>query len=413
MNDNDRSIVTFVSLSHMMVHTYELSIPILMTIWLLEFSVTAATLGAVVTVGYFLFGAGALPGGMLVDRFGARPLIFACLLGMTASFLALGFAPNIYVVTLALATWGIAASVYHPAGLTLISKGVERQGRAYAYHGMAGNFGIAVGPLATALLLLAFDWRLVVALLVVPTVLTIVVGLSLSFDETAALEQADGGEDETRGITAGSFLADTRLLLTVGFVLVVGIVMFNGLFYRGVLTFLPDMLGDFLAAFELGFDVFDEDSPFAEQFDLAQYVYVGLLMVGILGQYIGGLLTERIPTERGLVIVLGILATLGLAYVPVATAGFVPLLLISALLGVFLFSMQPLTQATIARYSPPEARGLSYGWTFLAIFGIGALGASVAGIVLTYANEQLLFIVLAGFAGIGCLLATALTIREL
>ncbi|WP_255167230.1 MFS transporter [Natrononativus amylolyticus] len=414
MNDNDRAIVTFVSLSHMMVHTYELSIPILMTIWLLEFSVTAATLGAVVTVGYFLFGVGALPGGVLVDRFGSRPLIFACLIGMTLSFLALGFSPNVYAIALSLGMWGIAASVYHPAGLTLISKGVggEGRGRAYAYHGMAGNLGIALGPLATALLLLAFDWRLVVAILVVPTVLTILVGLTLSFDETAAVDPDAEGVDSKGEITPASFVSDTRLLLTAGFVTVFAIVMFNGLYYRGVLTFLPDMLGNFLAALEVELEVFAEDSPFAEEFDLAQYVYVGLLMVGILGQYVGGLLTDRIPTERGLVIALGALAVLGLTYVPAATAGFGPLLVVSALLGIFLFAMQPLTQATIASYSPPEARGLSFGWTFLAIFGIGALGASVAGVVLTYASATALFLVLAGFATTGCLLALTLTIRE-
>ena len=44
---------------HAMVHTYELAVPILVTVWLAEFSATAATLGAAVSVGYALFGAGA------------------------------------------------------------------------------------------------------------------------------------------------------------------------------------------------------------------------------------------------------------------------------------------------------------------------------------------------------------------
>ncbi|APX97512.1 MFS transporter [Natronorubrum daqingense] len=413
MDDNDRSIVTFVSLSHMMVHTYEFAVPILMTVWLLEFSVTAATLGAVVTVGYFLFGVGALPAGMLVDRFGSRPLIFACLIGMALSFLLLGIASNVYVVALALGLWGIAASVHHPAGLTLISKGVSDPGWAYAYHGMAGNVGIAFGPLATALLLLAFDWRLVAALLVVPTVITIGIGLTLSFDETAQVTATDGGGTQSKGeITPSSFVSDTRLLATVGFLTVFAIVMFNGLYYRGVLTFLPDMLGGFLADLDIHLDLFDPDSPYAEEFDLAQYVYVGLLMIGILGQYIGGILTSRIPTERGLVIALGALTILGITYVPAATAGFGPLLVVSALLGVFLFAMQPLTQATIAAYSPAEARGLSFGWTFLAIFGIGSLGATIAGFVLTYASANVLFLVLACFAGTGCLLALSLVVRN-
>ena len=409
MTDNERKIVGFAGLSHMMVHTYELSIPILMTVWLLEFSVTAATLGAVVTVGYLLFGVGALPGGMLVDRFGSRPIILVCLAGMAVSFLALGFAPNVYAIALALGVWGIAASLYHPAGLTMISKGVREPGWALAYHGMAGNVGIAFGPLATALMLLAFDWRLVSALLVIPTVITILVGLVLSIDESAAVEE---GRESKGEISPSALVSDTRLLLSIGFVTVFAIVMFNGLFYRGVLTFLPDMLGNFLDALAIDPDLFEDDNQFAEEFDLAQYVYVGLLTVGIAGQYVGGYLTDRIQTERGLVIALGALAVLGITFVPAATAGFVPLLVISALLGVFLLAMQPLTQATIAAYSPPEARGISFGWTFLAIFGIGALGATVAGLILTYASPSALFLVLAGFALTGCLLALSLVLRE-
>jgi len=69
-----------VMLAHGMVHTYELSIPIFVSIWLAEFDtlhfagleigVTQATLGVVVTAGYALFGLGALPGGIVVDRIG-------------------------------------------------------------------------------------------------------------------------------------------------------------------------------------------------------------------------------------------------------------------------------------------------------------------------------------------------------
>ena len=158
MNRNDRAITGFTMAGHSMVHIYELSIPILMTVWLVEFPVTSATLGTVVAVGYGLFGVGALPGGLLVDRFGSRRLIVACLFGMGASFLLLGVMPGVGGIAVAIAVWGLAASVYHPAGLALISNGVEERGSAFAYHGMAGNVGIASGPFVTALLLLAFDW---------------------------------------------------------------------------------------------------------------------------------------------------------------------------------------------------------------------------------------------------------------
>lgn len=170
----------------------------------------------------------------------------------------------------------------------------------------------------------------------------------------------------------------------------------------GVLTFLPNLLSDFLTAAigDVRPGVFDPDSPLAEEFDLAQYLYAGLLTVGIRGQYWGGRLTDVIDPDRGLMIMLPILTAIALLFVPAAQAGLWRLLIVSFVLGFALFAMQPLTQATIAKYSRPELRGLSFGYTYLAIFGIGALGAAIVGTVLTYASMAVMFTVLAGFAAI-------------
>jgi MFS family permease len=332
---------------------------------------------------------------------------------MGLSFLALSVAPNVVGITVAIAIWGAAASVYHPAGLTLISNGVEERGRGFAYHGMAGNVGIAAGPLMTAVLLLVFEWQLVVALLAVPSLVAAVVGLSIEFDPTAAVEMADGGERQPPASPA-EFLAETRRLFTVGFALVFVIVAFNGLYYRGIVTFLPELLGEFLTAaigvVRLG--LFAPDSPLAEEFDLAQYLYAGLLTVGIGGQYLGGRLTERIEPDRGLVLMLGLLTAFALLFVPAAETGLWGLLAVSFLLGFALFAMQPLTQATIAKYSLAGSRGLSFGYTYLAIFGVGALGAAIIGGVRTYGSTPLLFVVLAGFSLTAGLLALLLVRRH-
>jgi len=415
---NDRSIVGFLMAGHAMVHVYELSIPILMTVWLLEFSTTAALLGTVVSVGYGLFGVGALPGGLLVDRYGSRTLVVACLAGMGASFLLLSAAPGVVGIAAALGVWGLSASVYHPAGLTLISNGVSERGRGFAYHGMAGNAGIAGGPLATAILLVAFEWQTVAILLAAPALLAAVVGLRIDFDPRAAVDAGDtasdgGSADRGAPTSLAGFVAESRALFTAGFALVFVIVSLDGLYYRGVLTFLPGLLGDFLTAAvgDVRPGIFAPDSPLAEEFDLAGYLYAGLLTVGIGGQYVGGRLTERIEPDRGLILVLSALAAIAVAFVPAARLGLGGLLAASVVLGFTLFSIQPLTQATIAKYSVPDSRGLSFGYTYLAIFGVGALGAAVSGTVLTYASASVMFLVLAGFAVAAAALAVVLVTR--
>ncbi len=399
MNANDRSIVGLVMAAHAMVHTYELSIPVLIPIWLVEFEVldlglwqgpvNEATLGALVAVGYGLFGIGALPSGVLVDRLEARRLIVACLAGMGVSFLVLAVAPSPLGVGVALVIWGVAASVYHPSGLSLISRGVEKRGSAFAYHGMAGNVGIAVGPLVTLLLLLVFDWRVVVGLLAVPAILAAVSAVRVDIDERAAV--SDGGQSPASGVESlGDLLADARTLFASAFAVVFAVTFFSGLYYRGVLTFLPAMLGDIpaLPTFELA----------GNTFVAGDYVYVGLLMVGVLGQYVAGKLTDRYRPELGIFGGFVALAVVAVLFLPAAAIGLSALLVVAALLGFFLFSVQPFYQASVAEYTPAGKRGLSYGLTYLGVFGVGSLGAVLAGTLLTYFSPEQLFLVLGGLA---------------
>jgi len=410
MNDNSRSIVLFTGISHAIVHTYELSIPILVAIWLVEFPVTTATLGVVVSIGYGLFGVGALPGGVLADRLGSRTLIMACLAGMGLSFLLLSFAPGVLTIAIALAAWGTAASVYHPSGLSLLSTGVDNRGSAFAYHGMAGNVGIALGPLLTALLLLTFDWRMVTRLLVLPTIAAIVYALTTEFDETAAVTASDGTvdddqHDEDTVMSLSTFLTDSRALFTAGFTLAMVVVMMNGLFYRGMLTFLPNVLDQFLPPVSNYIQLFEPGTPLAEEFTLSSYVYVGLLMVGIGGQYVGGKVSDRISPTTGLAVVFAGLVIISISFVPAGRVGLLPLIAVCALLGFFLFALQPLYQATIADQSPPDDRGLSYGYTYLISFGIGASGAALSGYLLATVGVDGTFFSLAIFPGVGVLAA--------
>ncbi len=89
------------------------------------------------------------------------------------------------------------------------------------------------------------------------------------------------------------------------------IVTFEGLFFRGVLTYLPEFLNDAPAMAGL------ELSAGLEGIEPADYIYVGLLVVGMAGQYVGRKLTDRIAVERGLTGIFSVLVTLALLFVPV------------------------------------------------------------------------------------------------
>jgi len=387
MNHNDRSILSITMLGHGMVHLYELAIPIFITVWIGEFGVDSAAIGVAVAAGYALYGIGAVPGGVATDSYGSKPLVTVCLAGMGVSFLSLTIVDGLVGVTVALVLWGSAASVYHPAGLRLISTGVTRRGTGFAYHGIAGNVGIASGPLVASLLLIGFGWRTVAGLMALPALAGAVYTLLVSVDETAALgdsaveEIADGGRSSLR-----EFVGDTRLLFAGGFLIAFPVLVLEGFFYRGVLTFLPDVFASYesLTPVTVG----------GQSLEPSRYVFIGLLVVGMAGQYAGGKLSERMAPERAVIGAFLAIAVICVLFVPAATSGLGPLLVVAALLGFVLFGEQPLLQAVVADYSGSDVRGLSYGYMFLGVFGVGALGAAFSGAMLRYTSQQVLFLVL-------------------
>jgi len=256
---------------------------------------------------------------------------------------------------------------------------------------------------------------MVTRLLVLPTVIAIGYALTTDFDETAAVS-ADGGTEqpasEAEEMSVSKFITDSRALFTTGFALAMVIVMMNGLFYRGMLTFLPDVLDRFLPPITDFVQLFDPNSPIAEEFTLSSYLYAALLTIGIGGQYVGGKVSDRIPSTTGLAVVFGALVVVTISFVPAARGGVATLLVVSGLLGFLLFALQPLYQATIADHSPPGDRGLSYGYTYLMSFGIGAAGAAIAGFLLSVVTADGTFLALAVFPALGSLFAIALSRRD-
>ncbi len=402
LDANDRSIAGFTMAGHSLVHWFETSIPIFLVVWLAEFDVSVAVLGLVLAPSYGLFGFGALPAGILADKYGTKRLILSCLGGMSLGFLVLALANSIYLVAAGLLVWGLAASIYHPAGLSLISTGVEERGTVFAYHGIAGNVGIALGPFVAATLLIFFPWQLVAALLAIPGLLAVGYGLSADFDPTGAVEEMDASEASDEALSVSDLLANSRTLFASAFALVFVIVTFEGLFYRGMLTYLPEILA--------GLPVLDGvvAGPDLRGIEPSRYIYVGFLVVGIAGQYAGGKLTDRMTPGRGLLVIFAVLAALALSFIPVTSMGLGPLLGLCGVLGFFLFAIQPFYQDAVAVYTPANTRGLSYGYTYLGEFGLGSASIAIGGFLLDAFPLATFFAVLAAFALTGAVLSAGL-----
>jgi predicted MFS family arabinose efflux permease len=390
-DDRRASIVT--AIGHASVHAHELAFPLFVALWVEEFALSLSDAGVLLAIGYGAFGLVALPAGSITDWIGALPTIRYSLAGSALAIGIVALAPSRLTLAVGLAGWGIAAGLYHPAGLTALSR-LDRRGRALGWHGVAGNVGIGGGPLVVALLLTGIEWRAAVGLLAVPPALGVLAaGRPANRREKATTDDGTGASGATAG---GASPTNWRpLLLAIGPVL--AILVAAGLYYRGVLSFLPAVLADAPTVAAAG----------VAGLPAERTVYVGVLLIGVIGQYAGGHLSDRVTPVRGLAGGLAGLALIALAVPPAIARGPGPALLVAGLLGIVLFVLQPLYQTAIATRTAGADRGRAYGLTYASLFGIGALGAVLAGVALDEATTPALFGGLAVIAAVGSGLALA------
>jgi predicted MFS family arabinose efflux permease len=132
------------------------------------------------------------------------------------------------------------------------------------------------------------------------------------------------------------------------------------------------------------------------------------LLFGGLGQYFGGRLVENVPVEYALITAYLSLAGVAALFAVVMRTSLGLLLVVAGVLGVLVFMVAPINQEAIASYSVSSMRGLSFGFTYTGIFGVGALGATMAGVILSWSSPEVLFTALAGTAVLTVVVSVAL-----
>ncbi len=361
----------YTSLSHHLVHVFELSFPAVLLLVAAEFEVGLFGLGVLANVYALTYGLGALPGGFLADRLGSKRLTIITFLGAALATALVGVSPSVWLLGLALALLGLATGLYHPAGFALISRAIATPGQAMGLHGVAGTLGVAVSPLLSGAVAAALGWRGLYIVLIVPAFL-----LVLALHTATIIERPIHATQAAGSAVQGRWQSALRPLL-----MIYGVVALTGFMYRGAITFLPTHLSARL-------DAVGPDPAL-----VAGAATSGALLFGILGQLCGGWLSDRVAPEKLLMLVpLGLVpGLLGLGLF----SG--PLLLLGAIVyAFFIFFQQPLTTLIVARYTPYANQGSSFGILFFGNFGVGSFAAAFAGWLAERTGTGGIFLALAG-----------------
>ncbi|MGY2487762.1 MFS transporter [Cupriavidus sp. CP313] len=162
---HDAQVIGLVGLAHGVSHFYHLLLAPLFPWIKAEFGLSYAELGLLMTVFFAVSAVVQTASGFVVDRFGARPVLFTGLAFLGAAALLLSTSSGYAALLFGAAVAGLGNGVFHPADFTLLNKHVSqpRLGHAFSVHGISGNLGWAAAPLFLVAIANLASWRVALA----------------------------------------------------------------------------------------------------------------------------------------------------------------------------------------------------------------------------------------------------------
>jgi len=328
---------------------------------------------------YLMFGLFSLPVGLIADRWRTKWMLIIGLVLMGSGMLLAGLKPDPAILYWALGIVGIGASVYHPAGIGLISRTVRQRGYALGVNGVYGNLGIASAPLITGLLTWQLGWQ---SAFVTLGAFGLFTGAVLSFvhiDETSITRAPDS--------TAGN-----HSMIRFFIILCAGLI-FGGIAYRGNMLLLPAYLEMKAPFFHEVVSSFSFIKTQGAKTLAATVLTSFVLITGIFGQMLGGRLADRVDLRKAYLLVhaASIPFILAMAFVSnyalaVAAAGY----------ALFSLGMQPIENSLIAALTPDRWRSTSYAVKFVLNFGVGASAVYVIAPIKHAYSLETVYVFLAG-----------------
>ena len=384
-------LILLVSCAHALVHVFELALPSVeqMIGEDLVGKTAAENKAATGTLGMawrLPFGLLAMVAGWMADRYGSRRLLIVYLGGCIITAIAAANSHSMPPLFISMLVMGCFASIYHPAGLSLISRVTtpETRGRALGGHGIFGSIGITAAPMGAAVLFGTgwLGWRGYYMALCVPAVVIALLVL-VSIRRVSSTREPDsqvGPVSEENG----PFQRGPYMLLVASGAL-------SGFVYGAFLHFLQRYLD--------GAGIRPE-SVSAESF--RNLLAAVTLSFAVGGQWLAGRLARPGRLEWLQVAILAASAPC-LVLMGLATGWFC---LVSACSFAFIhFMTQPVYNSLIAQLVPSRHRSTGYGFSNMICFGIGGLGPLIVG---QSTDNLLIYCGLAAVVGLSPLLAAIL-----
>ena len=370
----DAATIGLIGLAHGTSHFHHLLLAPLFPVFMREFGLNYAEMGLLVSVFFVISGVGQALAGFVVDRIGARPVLFAALACFVLAALAAAWAHGYGGLMLASALAGLGNAPFHPADFTILNKRVSmaRLGHAFSIHGISGNLGWAAAPVfLIGIHHASGSWRVayLCAALVGLTVITLLALNREAIDDHHQAHAPQAHAQPVKGEHPMAFLKLPSVWLCFSFFF----------FSTAALSAIQGFASPALSKL------------YGLPISATAFVVTGYMICGAVGMVLGGFLVarvERLERTIGLAMVLAaVLLTLGglgwmsgvAAAVLVSLAGFG-----TGLAG-------PSRDMLIKRAAPPGATGRVYGTVYSGLDLGFALAAPIFGALMDHGSPSSVF----------------------
>ena len=357
----DARVIGLVGLAHGTSHFYHLILAALIP-WLKPaFHLSYTELGLLMSVFFVVSGVGQAMAGFVVDRVGARAVLFSGVAMLGLSAVVLSGAGSYAGLVLGALLAGAGNAVFHPADYTLLNQRVSRARLAHGFsvHGISGNIGWAASPIFLSSIAAAQGWRaaLLWAAALPACVLAALVlnRQALRPDPIAPKAKADGSQGGTL-----DFLKLRSVWMCFGFFLLTAVAL------GGIQSFASISL----------------ESLYGISRELATSSYTAYMLASALGMLAGGFLGAGVK-HHDRTVALAFAAAALLALVLAAGAGPAWMALpLMGLIGLCSGVAGPSRDLMIRAAAPKGATGRVYGVVYSGLDSGLAIGPLLFGLVM-------------------------------
>ena len=155
------AVISLISAGHFISHFYVICLAPLYIAMSKDLGVGFAELG-LISSGFFIAGATLqMPAGLLVDRIGAKRVLFVGMFLLSLSVTLAGLTNSYWSLLILFMFAGAGNCVFHPCDYVIMSSSIDEKklGRAFSIHSFSGSAGFFAVPLVMPLLMELTNWQ--------------------------------------------------------------------------------------------------------------------------------------------------------------------------------------------------------------------------------------------------------------